>query len=62
MIRFYSILCTASFFIYLAHSLDSVTFTRKILLPVCRSILMKDSFKVEFVRFEYDVEKAAKAV
>ena len=26
------------------------------------SILDKDSIKVEFIRFEYDVEKAAKAV
>lgn len=26
------------------------------------SVLWKDSVQVEFVRFEYDVEKAAKAV
>jgi diadenosine tetraphosphatase ApaH/serine/threonine PP2A family protein phosphatase len=26
------------------------------------SILLKDTIKVEFIRFEYDVEKAAKAI
>jgi hypothetical protein len=26
------------------------------------SILLKDAIKVEFIRFEYDIEKAAKAI